>query len=138
MKAPTIKRTCGDCTECCKGWLSANIYGREMYEGRPCHFLGANKCSIYVDRPNDPCKAFKCEWLADDGTIYPEWLRPDMAKVIVSGRHDPDTGNQFLEAKECGETIDSKVLNWLYLFAAQYNVEMRIQVAGIWNKIDKR
>ena len=134
MKVPTIKRSCDGCTACCQGWLSAQIYGRDMPEGRPCHFVGKKGCSIYKDRPEDPCVGFKCEWLKDDGTLFPEWLKPELAKVIIL-RLGWGNGQEFIQVKECGEPISSKVLNWLYVFGAQTGIPMQIQVAGTWNKL---
>lgn len=134
MKPPSIKRSCGDCTECCKGWLSASIYGREMHEGRPCHFVGIKGCSIYKDRPEDPCKGFQCEWLKDDGTLYPEWLKPDVSKIIITKRSWAE-GKDYLSVKECGQSISSTALNWLYVFGGQISIPMQIQVAGTWNKM---
>jgi hypothetical protein len=105
-----------------------------MSEGKPCHFLGAKGCAIYKDRPEDPCKAYKCEWLKDDGTLYPEWLRPDQSKVILTQRTFGPDKSPFLEVKECGETISAQALNWIYLFASERNLQMQIQVAGAWSR----
>jgi hypothetical protein len=36
-----------------------------MYSGVPCHFKKNGGCGIYKDRPKNPCKQYKCEWLKD-------------------------------------------------------------------------
>lgn len=77
-----VNRRCGECTLCCtylrigapdgtdwkKPWITCK------------HCLG-RKCSIYVDRP-DPCRDFKCAWLAD--TFIPKKFRPDKVKAFLT------------------------------------------------------
>lgn len=122
------QRECSDCTECCKGWLTANIYGKEMAFGRPCHFLSKNGCSIYKDRPIDPCVNYTCMWLTD--MEIPEWLKPSESKVIMSWKKY--SGGEYLEVKECGQKIDSTILNWIYIYSGQNNLNLAIEVAGSW------
>lgn len=122
------QRQCNECTECCKGWLTANIYGKEMMPGRPCHFLAKNSCSIYKDRPTDPCVNYTCMWL--NNMEIPEWLKPSVSKVIMSWKRY--SGGNYLEVKECGEKMDSTVLNWIYIYAGQNNFNLAIEVAGSW------
>lgn len=123
-----LQRQCDECTECCKGWLTANIYGKEMVSGRPCHFLAKGGCSIYKDRPQEPCVTYNCAWLIDPE--IPEWLKPSTSKVILSWKNSPF--GDFLEAKECGEKMDATVLNWIYIYAGQNNFNLAIEVAGSW------
>ena len=129
MITPKLTRKCDECNACCQGWLTANIYGKEMYPGRPCHFASNNGCSIYKDRPENPCVTYKCAWLKDDGTIFPEWMKPDRSDVIITER---DWENRlYWSVVECGKQIDSKILNWIYLFAQANDIYLEIQVAGI-------
>ena len=122
-------RSCGDCTACCEGWHTSNIRGHEMYPGRPCHFFGKS-CTIYEFRP-ESCKSYQCAWLDDDRSAFPEWLRPDISGVICDWR--PWSGGSYLEVREMGKQIDSKVLSWLYEFGASRNLSMRVQVNGHWH-----
>lgn len=122
------QRQCDECTECCKGWLTASIYGKEMDSGRPCHFLAKTGCSIYKDRPADPCVNYSCMWLND--LEIPEWLKPSTAKVIMSWKRY--SKGEYLEVKECGEKMDSTVLNWIYIYSGQNNLNLAIEVAGSW------
>lgn len=124
----TPQRQCNECSECCKGWLTANIYGKEMAPGRPCHYLAKVGCSIYKDRPKEPCQTYRCAWLIDPEV--PEWMKPSTAKVILSWKGW--SGGDYLEVKECGEKIDSTVLNWVYIFAGQNNINLAIEVSGSW------
>ncbi len=122
------QRQCDECSECCKGWLTANIHGKEMSPGRPCHYMGKVGCSIYNDRPKDPCMDYKCLWLVDKE--IPEWLKPARSKVIMSWKNW--SNGEYLEVKECGEKMDSTVLNWIYIYAGQNDFNLAIEVAGSW------
>lgn len=75
------KRTCGECTVCCDGWLSAEIWGHQMGGGVPCHFLEHGKCGIYGLRP-DVCRSFECGWLMA-GSRFPEEWRPDKVGFFI-------------------------------------------------------
>jgi hypothetical protein len=73
-------RTCGSCTFCCK---VLGIEALEKPAGRWCvHCRPGRGCGIYADRPEE-CATFACQWLADPA--FPEALRPDKARVMVSG-----------------------------------------------------
>lgn len=129
--SPNLRRTreCGECTECCTGVLSADIHGYSMDKGRPCHFYG-NGCTIYPDRPQ-VCKQYRCEWLKDDGTNIPEWMRPDRSKVIITQNYWGDNNDKpFWRVNECGQKIDSTVLNWVYMFLSSHNIYANIEVDG--------
>lgn len=128
---PDLRRTrqCGDCSECCTGTLTADIHGHKMEKGRPCHFF-ANGCSIYPDRPQ-VCSAFQCAWLRDDGTEIPEWMRPDLSKVIiVEYRWGNNNEKIFWSVVESGQKIDSLVLNWLYMYLSKHDICANIEVGG--------
>jgi hypothetical protein len=75
------RRSCGECTVCCEGWLSADIRGHKMGGGQPCHFLEAGGCSIYGSRP-DLCRSFECGWLMA-GSRFPEEWRPDKVGFFI-------------------------------------------------------
>jgi len=123
------KRKCGSCTKCCEGWLSATIYGRKMYTGNPCHFKSNNGCSIYKDRPKEPCKDFKCEWLINEEV--PEWLKPEYCNVILINENKD--GFNFIRATEAGGKMPVEVLNWLFLFIFNKKINLCYQVASGWN-----
>jgi hypothetical protein len=78
-----IKKSCGSCTKCCEGWLKADIKGHSMYPGKPCFFVEVGKgCTIYKDRPKDPCIEFSCGWKEIEE--MPEEFKPDISGVIMS------------------------------------------------------
>lgn len=125
------KRKCGDCTKCCEGWLKATVYGKKMYTGNPCHFKTKNGCSIYEDRPKEPCKDFECEWLVNQE--IPEWLKPEYSNVILSRENEKEFN--FLRATEAGNKITVEVLNWLFLFMLKKRINLCYQVSSGWNWI---
>jgi len=125
------KRQCGNCTKCCEGWLEGTIYGKKMYPGKPCHFKKHNGCSIYNDRPDEPCKSFNCEWLMEKE--IPEWMKPEYSNVILSGKQK--NGISFVLATEAGSDMRVEVLNWLLNFMIDKKVNLMYQVKGGWNWI---
>lgn len=126
------KRTCDGCTACCQGYLSGMAHGNNFQPGKPCFFISEKSCSIYADRPDEPCKSFKCEWLAHD--YLPMWMRPDLSKVIVVRRERDN--KEWIEVKEAGQKIDSAVLSWMVLWAVNNNKNLHYQVDGGWNYLE--
>lgn len=126
------RRTCGPCTACCEGHLEGQAYGHYFYLGRPCYFVGGAGCSIYRDRPKDPCRKFNCVWLTED--ILPEWFRPDKSNVIVARcAWGPDRDLPYLKATERGSKIDSIALNLLYMYHVQTRTPLSVQIDRGWN-----
>ena len=125
-----MNRTCDGCAECCKGWLSGTAMGHDFYPGKPCYFL-QKTCSIYENRPIDPCQSYKCHWLASDD--LPMWMRPDMSNAIVTRRNHE--GIEFFTVNECGKQMDSKVLSWLVIWALNNGKNLKYQIDGGWSKV---
>lgn len=53
-----------------------------MSPGNPCQHLCANRCSIYPERPQNPCRDFDCGWKLP-GSPMPDDMRPDRCGAIV-------------------------------------------------------
>ena len=130
----TPKRQCGSCTACCEGWLSGQAYGYAFYPGRPCHFKGAGCCSIYPDRPENPCKGFECVWLSKTLVELPEWMRPDLCGSIVLVNEWRDK-EYALRVFETGKKIDSTVLSWFIELYLTHNVCVSYQMQSVWHHI---
>lgn len=126
----TEPRTCDDCSKCCEGWLNGDAHGHVFYPGRPCHFF-ANGCSIYADRPAEPCRSYRCAWLESDE--LPMWMRPDLCKAIVTKR--VQDGIEFYDVLEAGQVMDAKVLSWFVLWALNTQRNLSYAVNGIRNRI---
>ena len=130
------KRECGSCSECCKGWLTGTIYEYQMYPHHPCHFVDDSKCngccSIYEHRP-EMCSTYKCVWLTDT-VRFPEWLKPEKSKIIITDRvyEDEDTNEQlhYWSVTECGQKIDSNVLNYILFLAIGNNINIHYTIGG--------
>jgi hypothetical protein len=123
-----MERICGTCTECCQGWLWGSAHGHHFYPGRPCHFVSEGGCTIYKDRPESPCKTFKCQWLENHN--FPEWLKPNKSKVLIKEDQWGENGDIFLDVYECGQKIDSTILAWLIEYHATTKTPMRIKIGG--------
>jgi hypothetical protein len=107
---PDPSRNCGTCTACCDGWLTANIRGHEMRVGVPCHFRGEGGCTIYEDRPEDPCRGFHCAWRLS-GNPFPESFRPDRLGVIILAKRWHDRVAYYLGP--AGGELDASLLEWM-------------------------
>lgn len=73
-------RSCGGCTACCEGWLRDK--GLDMQPGKACKHRAVNGCAIYPDRPENPCKVFRCGWLREPSLLEDD-LRPDKCGAIL-------------------------------------------------------
>lgn len=123
-----IRRECGTCSVCCGGYLEGNIHGHPMFRGRPCFFLGKG-CTIYNNRPHDPCQLYQCGWLENED--IPEWMKPELSKVIATKRTYPGredlTHYEFIEA---GQTISAEALNWIVQWAISTGTNVIYAVDG--------
>lgn len=124
------QRTCDGCSKCCEGALRGHAYQHNFYPGKPCHFLGEG-CSIYADRPKDPCQDYKCEWLASDE--LPMWMRPDLCNVITTKR--VKNGVEYYDIVEAGKKLDSAVLSWFVMWALSTQKNIMYQLDGGFNRI---
>ncbi|MDO9103205.1 MAG: hypothetical protein Q7J20_09715 [Candidatus Nitrotoga sp.] len=131
---PIASRSCGDCAKCCEGWLSGEVYGHDFYPGNPCFFL-EKTCSIYKDRPVDPCRNFKCNWLSED--VFPMWMKPSLVNAIIIKKQNKNMSYYEIELAGDIDIIDAKTLNWLVKWAAntgsniQYRVDGEIKRIGL-------
>ena len=124
-------RVCGDCYKCCDGHLSGSAYNKPFWKGRPCHFLTAGKCSIYGEHPQDPCKTFKCLWLAN--LDIPGWMRPNEVNTILVVAEQE--GIQYLSVIEAGEKLRPEVLSWAVMYCLSDNFNLQYTIDGAKNRI---
>lgn len=122
---PTPVRACGDCSRCCEGWLTASVFGHSLEPGRPCFFLEKN-CSIYAQRPIEPCKNYRCAWLGED--VFPMWMRPNLSNLIISQKLDGPTQLCYYVVDPAGDH-DPRALAWIKRWATETeaNVEYRVE-----------
>jgi len=126
-----VARTCSECTACCDGWLKINVRGRDVFPGNPCPFSVAHKCSIYEDRPVDPCQQFVCGWLADKSPL-PEWMRPDKANLILLPANFQWRGIPVHVAVAVGARPKDKAINWLKDFCRKSHRPLIFQMHDEW------
>jgi hypothetical protein len=106
-------RSCNNCTKCCEGWLTTEIKGIKIYPGKPCPLVDISiGCKDYENRPESPCKAFKCEWLVNDQ--IPEDFSPIKIDTIFLAHYIDGIG--YLQAAEAGKSISTEVVSWLFLY----------------------
>ena len=100
-------RGCGECTACCEGWLSAEDL--DMRPGKACKHRIESGCSIYPERPEVPCKTFRCGWLRDS-QVFSEDLRPDKCgAILLSDR--PAAGYEVWRLVPVGRHVSAETLN---------------------------
>tara|TARA_R110001606_G_scaffold338829_1_gene486884 strand:- start:2643 stop:3065 length:423 start_codon:yes stop_codon:yes gene_type:complete len=116
-------RECGDCTQCCQGNLVLKIFD-QRWTGRPCQFVGEKGCTIYKDRPKDPCKDFKCGWLGDTDYVFPEWMKPDKSGLILMWKKRNSI--PYLLAVHCKSGTNVEALLWLFTWVDDNNVNLEI------------
>jgi hypothetical protein len=113
-------RQCGECHACCNGWLGATINGHVMKSGTPCFFLDNHQCSIYPNRPKNPCQDYWCAWIQDDS--IPDWVKPNSSNVIISlKKHPADDTLVYYEVTAAGNEIPPAILTWLIEWSSQQN-----------------
>ncbi len=112
-------RECGGCSECCKGWLRGEAHGHPFWPGRQCKFCTGSGCEIYETRPDNPCKSFRCAWLADEQ--IPAWMRPDKCGAIVTYQKLKE--HEYVDIVECGKKLDSSILSWFFMAYAAGHVK---------------
>lgn len=128
LKLGRNKRSCEDCTKCCEGWLSADVNGEMMYPGKPCKSVEVGVgCTIYKDRPKDPCKEFECSWKASD--FVPEEFSPKATGQIISTQ--VIDGISFLSLTYAGKALEVGLLSWFVTFVVgrQLNAEWTVDGA---------
>lgn len=124
-------RACDACSKCCEGWLQGSTFDKKFWRGRPCHYFIGSKCSIYSERPEDPCRVFRCEWLSNDN--IPGWMRPDQVMAIMVSRQRE--GHNFLEINEAGEKLRAEVLSWAVMYCLERNLNLVYFIDGGVNRI---
>ena len=117
-----IERSCGSCTKCCDGWLSGTVNGFDfgfINDKRvPCNFVEeCSGCTIYENRPKNPCKKYNCEWLTNKD--IPENFKPSISNVIITKR-----GYKYYEIVRAGETYNKDVKEWFIEYAKKNNFRL--------------
>ncbi len=117
-----MTRTCGTCTKCCDGWLSVDVYGNKVNVGNPCIFKKEScGCSIYQDKPIT-CKEFLCGWIRDDGTMFEEWMKPEIVNFILVYYKVEELN--WYKLVQAGEDINTLMLSYVIQKALRQNINL--------------
>jgi hypothetical protein len=123
-----MSRECGTCTKCCEGYLTASVFGKNFFKGKPCHFVSIGQgCTVYEQRPKDPCAIYKCEWLTNPD--IPEWMKPNLINTIIDKRKTK-SGIEYLNVMEAGATLEAKVLSNLIVHCLSNRINISWEVEG--------
>jgi len=125
------KKECGTCTKCCEGWLSADIKGYKMYPGKPCFFIEIGKgCGDYENRPQVPCKNFKCGWLGIEE--MPEEFKPDKSGVVMHFVQEDEIS--YFSLTKAPNDPSAELLSWAISFVASkgLNIFWDINNKSFW------
>ena len=124
-------RSCGSCTAYCDGWLQIEVRGHRIRPGKPCPFSVAHRCSIYSERPREPCREFICGWLIASSPL-PEWMRPDKSDMILLAANFTWHGLPVDVAVAAGTRPKQKALDWLKKFASEKKRLLIYQIGEDW------
>jgi hypothetical protein len=98
-----------------------------MYPGKPCHFLQIGVgCTIYDERPADPCKGYLCGWMKD--LDIPDFMKPEIANCILDYRSDD--GFEYLHLSPCEIPYTAKTLSWCLNYARSKNINFSWYLEG--------
>jgi hypothetical protein len=124
-------RTCGSCTACCDGWLRIEVRGHHIHAGKPCPFSIGHRCSIYTERPQEPCREFVCGWLVASSPL-PEWMRPDRSDMIMLAANFAWRGLPVDVLVPVGKRPKKKALDWTKTFSSERKRLLIYQFDGDW------
>lgn len=129
-----MSKKCGTCTKCCDGTtVGGVIYGHAYGNRIPCYFLDISnqKCGIYENRPDHPCKSYQCMWLKYEDV--PLWMKPEHAGVTVSAMEY--NNNKFLILNAQTNDYSAKILSYVINYAEKNNMNLIYDLAwrsGSW------
>lgn len=116
-----MTKECGSCNKCCDGSLTAEINGFLMTIGKPCPALDG-VCTVYKDRPLEPCQTYKCQWLAHED--IPLWVKPEHSGAILDTRL-AKSGVWYLKLTQAHDMLYSaELLSWAIEYSQHNKVPL--------------
>ena len=116
-----MSKTCGTCQRCCDGTYTDTINGHVMGNGKPCYFLAKDGCSIYEDRPEKPCKEYKCLWLEYDEV--PDFMKPENSGALIDTRSGSN-GRPYVLIEGSESSYSAEVFFYAMEFAQKRNMPL--------------
>jgi hypothetical protein len=133
METSNNTRECNGCTACCEGWLTGEVNGHKFSPSVPCYYKTSAGCSIYKDRPQEPCKSFSCDWIINES--FPEWMKPTESGTLSFIRPFPKKDGSVMSYRTVVETRPMAT-EVLFFYMRQFladNIPLRIQLNGNWH-----
>lgn len=116
FRVPPGKRSCGECTECCRVRAvdAGGVLATKKPAWTPCTHCTGTACAVYENRP-PLCRAYKCLWLLGLG---PDDARPDRSNLLVDlaiNGTTPETEYLSLSVTACREALppDAELPPWV-------------------------
>lgn len=142
MRLLSGNKSCGTCTMCCSGVLSAAVNGEAMYRGKPCKFLNVisscstsgelsnavKGCTIYEDRPSG-CKKYNCLWISEYD--IPLFMKPENANAILDINSYGDI--EYLRLSENEGGYSEEVLHFAVNEAKSRNMNLIYEWQGMYS-----
>lgn len=96
-----------------------------MKPGSPCAHCTVQGCAIYDERPEKPCRVFRCAWLGG-GEAIPEDMRPDRCGAIIMFDREWNGWN-IVKAVPTGASIPEETMEWLKAYAREKKIPLLFQ-----------
>lgn len=112
-------KECGSCVKCCDGTLAGMVKGHAMYPGKSCFFLKiGGTCGDYENRPQSPCRDYKCLWLEDPNV--PDFMKPENANAVID--LEQHKGTWYLRLNKTDKPYSAEVLTYAINYAQSKNI----------------
>ena len=92
----------------------------KLYPGSRCAHCTGSGCGIYAERPETPCRSFKCSWLMSQAGLLPE-ARPDLSGVILVELGEWGQWSVF-SATPNSAAMEDSTFTWLKSFCLEQNI----------------
>lgn len=102
-----------------------------MYPGKPCFFVEIGKgCKDYENRPEVPCKNFKCGWLSIKE--MPDEFKPEKTGVIMHFVREKEVA--YCSLTKAPNSPNADFLSWAISYAASkgLNIFWSIEDKNFW------
>ena len=84
---------------------------------------------MYDERPEDPCKTFRCQYLVDESV--PEEMKPSRSNVILT-IEEVLPNVEYVIAHEAGGVLEGDSLKWVRSLYDNYAVNACWKEDGVW------
>jgi hypothetical protein len=86
-------------------------------------------CGVYDERPEVPCKTFRCQYLVDESV--PEEMKPSRSNVILT-IEEVLPNVEYIIAHEAEGSLEGDNLKWVSSLYDEYSVNVTWKEDGVW------